>query len=53
MYVWIGIDMDNQLQEIKKKAIIIDNNMNFKNSCFTLPLHISLKTAFKVEKQQF
>lgn len=53
MYVWIGIDVDNQFKEIKNKALVIDKNIKFKNSCFTLPLHISLKTAFKVDKDHF
>lgn len=53
MYIWIGIDVDDQLGEIKNKALNIDKEINFKNSCFTLPLHISLKTAFQIDKSLF
>lgn len=47
MYIFLGIDVDNQFAEIKNKATIIDKNIGFKNSCFTLPSHISLKASFK------
>lgn len=53
MYVWIGIDVDNSLKEVKNKALVIDKTIKFKNSCFTLPLHISLKTAFEVDEDSF
>ncbi len=53
MYIFIAIDVDNQLLEIKNKSKIIDKNIEFINSCFKLPLHISLKTSFKVDSSIF
>lgn len=50
MYIWAGIDVDTQLSGIKEKAKLIDQQIGFKNSCFTLPLHISLKTSFPLDK---
>lgn len=48
MYIWVGADVDCQLQEIKKAAFIVENEIGFENSNFTLPLHISLKISFFV-----
>lgn len=53
MYVFLGIDVDNQFSEIKNKAQLIDKSIGFQNSCFTLPLHISLKASFKIDDSSF
>ena len=53
MYVWIGIDVDSQLDKIKEKAQKIEQNIGFKNSNFTLPLHVSLKISFFIEDNIF
>lgn len=53
MYIWIGINVDGQLCDVKEKALEIDRNLCFKNSCFTLPLHISLKISFPVDDSRF
>lgn len=50
MFIWAGIDVDDELGEIKEKAFLIDSSINFENSCFVLPLHISLKAAFEIDK---
>lgn len=49
MYIWIGINVDEQLTIIKEKAFTIEKTLGFKNSNFTLPLHISLKISFEVD----
>lgn len=49
MYIWIGINVDNQLKKIKEQSFAIEKKLGFKNSNFTLPLHISLKISFEVE----
>ena len=49
MYVWVGIDVDAQLPEIKKHAWAINDEIVFENFCTTLPLHISLKMSFEVD----
>ena len=49
MYVWTAINIDDQLNEIKAQAQVIEQKMNFANSAFTLPSHISLKISFFVD----
>lgn len=53
IHIFLGIDVENQFTEIKDKAREIDKNIGFKNSCFTLPLHISLKASFEIDKSIF
>ena len=53
MYVWIGIDVDSQLFEIKEKVRKIEGEKGFENSVFTLPFHISLKISFPIENDLF
>ncbi|MBQ7392330.1 MAG: 2'-5' RNA ligase family protein [Clostridia bacterium] len=53
MYVWTAIDVDDQLKEIKGKAQGIEKNLNFENSAFTLPSHISLKISFSVSDTDY
>ena len=53
MYVWIGIDVDSQLFEIKEKVRKIEEEKGFENSVFTLPFHISLKISFSLENDLF
>ena len=53
MFVWIGIDVDSQLEKIKKKAQAIEREIGFVNSNFTLPLHVSLKISFQIEDSLF
>ncbi len=40
MYVFLGIDVDNQFSEIKNKAEQVDKSIDFENSCFALPLNL-------------
>ena len=49
MFVWTGILLDNQLCELKNKAMQIENELDFKPSCHTLPSHISLKISFFID----
>lgn len=53
MYIFLAIDVDNELSEIKNRAKLIDESIDFENSCFTLPLHISLKASFKIDDSIF
>ena len=52
MYIWIGIDVDDQLTQIKAAAREVEDRIGFINSNFTLPLHISLKISFPVPDAQ-
>lgn len=49
MYIWLGIDVDSQLEEIKRKSMVVEKQLRFSNSNFTLPLHISLKMSFSID----
>jgi 2'-5' RNA ligase len=53
MFVWVGIDVDSQLKEIKEITKVIENELIFKHSNFTLPLHISLKISFEINDEIF
>lgn len=53
MYLWLGINVDNQLQDIQKIAKKIEKEIGFENSNFTLPWHISLKMSFYIQKEQY
>ena len=53
MYVWTAINIDDQLNEIKTQAQVIEQDMNFANSAFTLPSHISLKISFPVDEAAY
>ena len=49
MYVWVGIDVDSQLQKIKSKTRKLEQDIGFLHSNLTLPLHISLKMPFEID----
>ncbi len=48
MYIWVGINVDEQLSDIKSAAYRAEKEIGFENSNFTLPFHISLKISFPV-----
>ncbi len=50
MYVWTGINVDSQLAAVKGEAMQIEKALRFRNSNFTLPLHISLKMSFELKE---
>ena len=49
MYIWVGIDVDDQLGGIKAAAQKAENSIGFAHSNFTLPFHISLKISFYID----
>ena len=53
MFVWVGVDVDEQLQEIKSVAKEAEERIGFVHSNFTLPLHVSLKMSFAVDEKEF
>lgn len=53
MYIWLGINVDEQLKEVRKRAYAINDDLKFANFCYTLPFHISLKMSFEVEDSLF
>ena len=53
MYIWVGIDVDRQLQEIKQKGLMVEKEIGFALSNFNMPLHISLKISFEVPEGKY
>lgn len=53
MYLWVGINVEEQLENIREKSKLIENRIGFKNSNFTLPLHISLKMSFLINDKDY
>ena len=46
MYIWIGINVDQELQSIKPLIKATEDEIGFEHSVFTLPFHVSLKISF-------
>ena len=53
MYIWLGIDVDSQLCELKKTAMRTERDLGLTPSCYTLPMHISLKMSFEIDAENF
>ena len=53
MYVWVGINVDDQLTEVRRVASAVETAVGTNNSCYTLPMHISLKISFPVDDARF
>ena len=53
MYIWLGINVDEQLCEVRDRAYDVNRRLAFENFCYTLPFHISLKMSFQVENALF
>ena len=49
MYIWIGIDVDDQLADIRERVGVLEKALKIANSNLTLPFHISLKISFPLE----
>ena len=48
MYIWVGINVDSQLSAVGERVREIEKKLGFRNFCYTLPMHISLKISFPV-----
>ena len=53
MFLWVGIDVDSAFEHLRKKAIEIEQALGCEHSCYTLPMHISLKMSFEVSNDRF
>lgn len=51
MYLWVGINVDNCLSAVRERAESVEKEVGIHLSCFTLPLHISLKISFEVDEK--
>ncbi len=53
MYIWIAIDVDDQLSSIRKEAKQIEEIVEFNESNITLPMHISLKISCPIPDDKY
>ena len=51
MYIWTGIDVDDQLPGLRQRIGELEERLDISNSNLTLPVHISLKMSFPVEEE--
>lgn len=50
MYVWIGLGLDDTYStDVRNYIKPINEHFHVSEAAFTLPLHVSLKTSFKVD----
>ncbi|MBO4872754.1 MAG: 2'-5' RNA ligase family protein [Lachnospiraceae bacterium] len=52
MYIWIGIDVDEQVENIREKVREQEILRGIVKSNLTLPFHISLKMSFPMEEER-
>ncbi len=46
MYIWVGIDVDGQLRDVRECAAAVERRIGAEHSCYTLPMHVSMKMSF-------
>lgn len=51
MFIWVAINVDEQLKKLKQNAMLIDKRLGFEHSCAELPYHISLKILFEIDNE--
>lgn len=53
MYLWLAVNLDKELGEVKEKATKIEQRIAPEVSAFTLPMHVSLKISFFVPYEDY
>lgn len=53
MYLWVAIDVNEQVKEIRENAENYIKEQGLTSTTFTLPFHISLKISFQVPNDKF
>ena len=53
MFVWVGINIEEQLKETRKAVDGVFEKIDISNVTCQLPLHISLKISFNIENELF
>ena len=48
MYIWVAIDVDTQVQELRKSAELYIKSNGLSSPTLTLPFHVSLKISFQI-----
>ena len=49
MYIWVGINVEDQLREVRRAVDGVFEKIEISNVTCQLPLHISLKISFEIE----
>ncbi|MBQ8295751.1 MAG: 2'-5' RNA ligase family protein [Clostridia bacterium] len=52
MYIWVAIDVSEQLKELRREAERVTEELSFFNAALTLPMHISLRISFWVAEDK-
>ena len=53
MYIWVGINVEEQLKEVRGAVDGVFEKIDISNVTCQLPLHISLKISFEIENSLF
>ena len=53
MYIWVGINVEEQLKEVRSAVDGVFEKIDISNVTCQLPLHISLKISFEIENSLF
>ena len=53
MFVWVGINVEEQLKEMRSAVDGVFERIDISNVTCQLPLHISLKISFEIENSLF
>ena len=53
MFVWVGINIEEQLKETRRAVDGVFEKIDISNVTCQLPLHISLKISFNIENELF
>lgn len=53
MYIWVAVNVDDQVSELRKRAERYAKEQGLSSPTFTLPFHISLKISFQIPDEWF
>lgn len=53
MFVWVGINIEDQLRDVRRAVDGVFEAIDISNVTCQLPLHISLKISFEIEDSKF
>ena len=53
MYIWVAIDVNEQVSKLRKVAENYMNEQGLSSTTFSLPFHISLKISFQIPDDKF
>ena len=53
MFVWVGINVEDQLKDVRRAVDGVFERIDISNVTCQLPLHISLKISFEIDRALF